>query len=601
MSSRVGHHHESMRTHLCLDSGAVMDTHRSQLAHDASPLLHETSGATADGSRSLAMRSTLRRRVVIALGFAFVLGNVLFLERVVLLEQTQLFTEHQAIKMVKDAWRMAAPPPVTAEVLDPSIQAVDTIASKEIQSLASDSSISQAIANASFNNRYQSNSSDLDFKSSTRGPAADPLTSKTQFVMSLYKVSQQQPHEPRGIVLPLYNHIAKLGMSLILELRARGVDLPIEIPHCDDLDQKYQYEIFKRDPLVRIYDVCEVAVEARTDSGKPLFCENRYHCYQRFRGFDIKIISVVLSRFQEVMLMDADTLYFRSPTALWESEQYKNTGTFFFHDRIGQEQTFLSQTLRYSVPQITLLEDYLSRFDVKPFGLLPTLNRTIASSGPAAKARAKPRVVHLDFEPSDILLSSHSWNHRSGHEVDSSLLLWDKDRQPRATAILASFVSMLTVEHPPGYGDKELFFLACELAETNYAFSDVGVGSIGVIHRTYIEPNGRKNPVLCGDAIQFLPTGIRSNDSESNTTGTDTESAVPLYFNGDSILTLKPSTKQILRTRSRAGEFYNGSNRERGIPLMCLMDMKILKLTLQEQLRISQRQNLHDIVHEWVE
>ncbi|KAI2498824.1 hypothetical protein MHU86_15677 [Fragilaria crotonensis] len=40
---------------------------------------------------------------------------------------------------------------------------------------------------------------------------------------------------PRGLVLPLYDAIVFLGISLVMELRAMGLDLPIEIPHCGDL------------------------------------------------------------------------------------------------------------------------------------------------------------------------------------------------------------------------------------------------------------------------------------------------------------------------------------------------------------------------------
>lgn len=109
---------------------------------------------------------------------------------------------------------------------------------------------------------------------------------------------------------------------------------------------------------------------------------------------------------------------------LWERKQNKTTGTFFFHDRIGQEHTFLTKAVSNSTSNVSVLEDFLSRFDVKPFRALSTLNRTVASIGPAAKTRAKPYVVSLGFEPSNVLLSSHScWNRRSGHEVDSSLLL----------------------------------------------------------------------------------------------------------------------------------------------------------------------------------
>lgn len=155
---------------------------------------------------------------------------------------------------------------------------------------------------------------------------------------------------------------------------------------------------------------------------------------------------------------------------------------------------------------------------------------------------------------------------------------------------------MLSDEHPPGYGDKELFFLASELAETTYAFSDVGVGTIGVVRRTYFERSGKKNHVLCGDAMQFMPTGINAS-RQFNTTKNN---ALPLYFNGDNVLMWKLGNNQISRTRSRTAQFYNGSNRERGIPLICAMDAEILKLSEEDERQVAQRQTLHKVVLEWL-
>ncbi|CAH0482886.1 unnamed protein product [Peronospora belbahrii] len=83
--------------------------------------------------------------------------------------------------------------------------------------------------------------------------------------------------------------------------------------------------------------------------------------------------------------------------------------------------------------------------------------------------------------------------------MDSSLLLWNKKRQPRATAVLASFVSLNKVDRPPSDADKELFFVACELAETQYAFSDVGVGATADDVMGY----GEFNSLYCGQPAQF--------------------------------------------------------------------------------------------------
>ena len=56
---------------------------------------------------------------------------------------------------------------------------------------------------------------------------------ETKWLYSLLTLSQQTSVQ-RGLLIPLYGKIMTLGVSLILQLRSLGVELPIEIPHCGD-------------------------------------------------------------------------------------------------------------------------------------------------------------------------------------------------------------------------------------------------------------------------------------------------------------------------------------------------------------------------------
>lgn len=335
--------------------------------------------------------------------------------------------------------------------------------------------------------------SDISVESSS-SPSAAAAQDQQQFVDSetsrptnrkpLFPEPLVPPLSGRGIVLPLYDEIAATGISLVLELRAMDVDLPIEVPHCGDLQPQYQELLAQRDQLVRIYDVCALALQDRDEEDDPRFCATLAQCHERFRGFDVKVLAVVFSRFQELMLMDADTLFFQSPMRLWTTDKYTTTGTLFFHDRICSDKYFLADIHPGSYPFISRHQFFLSKFDLTDFESLANIPRSNKASGPAERVRDDPETIVFPFEPSDFLVTSHSSNRRTGHEMDSSLLLWNKQRQPRATAILASFVSLNGPGRPPGFGDKELYFSACELAETAYAFTDFGVGSIGFDQRT---------------------------------------------------------------------------------------------------------------------
>jgi hypothetical protein len=50
-------------------------------------------------------------------------------------------------------------------------------------------------------------------------------------------------------------------------------------------------------------------------------------------GWAIKPFSILASRFEEVILMDADAIYIRDPVELFEDEGYLEKGTVFFRDR----------------------------------------------------------------------------------------------------------------------------------------------------------------------------------------------------------------------------------------------------------------------------
>ncbi|KAJ0406230.1 hypothetical protein ATCC90586_007272 [Pythium insidiosum] len=405
--------------------------------------------------------------------------------------------------------------------------------------------------------------------------------------------SQQTTPGSRGIVLPLFDDIGTLGVSLILELRAMGVALPIEIPHCGDLSAKRVQRLLAEDAHVRVYDVCETAASMRSSLGKPLFCRDLADCHWRFRSFSIKVLALVLSSFSEVMLLDADTLFFESPGSLWDSTAYESTGTLFFTDRISYDVSYLAKRVP-GRDRVSFLHDFMASFDAAPFRALASLPRPRSSL-----SRLSP--FRFSFEPSDVLLQSHAWTLRAGHQMDSSLVLWNKARQPRATAILASFLVLdafplaakdetqqLRRRKPPplaapSYGDKELYFLACELAETQYAFTPHAVATIGTEVRL---DHGDGRSVLCGDALHYVPDD-RSSDPR------------PLYINSDDMLSWNVDTAPLFRSVARPATLFPGSFSERGLPQTCPFNVSVRTLTPEQRDRVRRRQELHAIAQTW--
>ncbi|EGZ10401.1 hypothetical protein PHYSODRAFT_337222 [Phytophthora sojae] len=415
------------------------------------------------------------------------------------------------------------------------------------------------------------------------------------FTDRLWRETQRfDPDTPRGLVLPLFDDIAVLGLSLLLQLRHQQVTLPVEVPHCGDLSLELQTAVRERDPLVRLYDVCEMAAEAalQDESGRrPLFCVDLGHCHHKFRSFDIKVLAVVYSRFQEVMLLDADTLFFQSPMSLWETRKYQETGTLFFNDRISYELSYLAARAPDSDGHVEInvgaMHRFLAGFDVTPYRRFGVVD----SSEP--RLQRPRRMLGLDFgyQPSTFLLNSHVWSLRSGHQMDSSLVLWDKVRQPRATAILASFVSLNGLPVPPSYGDKEAWWLACELGETAYSFSDFAVGTVGWELLTA----GRQNDgVLCGDALQHYP--VQTNPAKGPEADVE-----PLYMNSDNILEWGQGSRRLYRTAARPAELYPGSFTEQKLLQTCPFDVTTMEITPLEAMLLTQRTELYDVMAGWID
>ncbi|KAI2498829.1 mannosyltransferase [Fragilaria crotonensis] len=279
-------------------------------------------------------------------------------------------------------------------------------------------------------------------------------------------------------------------------------------------------------------------------------------------------------------MLDADTLFFRSPMEVWQSPKYIKTGTLFFHDRVSSDHEYLASR-REERHNITHLEEYLSDFDVEPFHHLDRVQRPRAISTSTA---TRHESVQLHFEPSEFLITSHAWNHSTGHQADSSLMLWNKKRQPRATVILGSFVANGGSGRPPSYGDKELYFTACELAETAYAFSDFGTGAIGLDARQVDTP-GRS--VLCGDALHYLPDALGLNGDPPT-----------LYINSDHITSWKP-TDRLYITKARPASLFPGKFEDRGLTHECPFDVTLDRITDMELSLFTRRQNFHAIAKRW--
>ncbi|KAJ8577318.1 hypothetical protein ON010_g1885 [Phytophthora cinnamomi] len=135
-----------------------------------------------------------------------------------------------------------------------------------------------------------------------------------------------------------------------------------------------------------------------------------------------------------------------------------------------------------------------------------------------------------------------------------------------------------------------LWWLACELGETAYSFSDFAVGTVGW---ELLSAGRRNDGVLCGDALQHYP--VQMNPAKGP--GEDVE---PLYMNSDNILEWGQGSRRLYRTAARPAELYPGSFTERKLLQTCPFDVTTMELAPLEAMLLTQRKEFYDVVAGWI-
>jgi hypothetical protein len=104
--------------------------------------------------------------------------------------------------------------------------------------------------------------------------------------------------------------------------RTMNSSLPIAIFHCSEISYENQRKLQTMDSALTIHNFCE-----RTPVlGKMTLSAARY----RLRGFLCKIAALIYSPFEETIVVDADVVWFKKPEILFDSKEYKSTGSLFF-------------------------------------------------------------------------------------------------------------------------------------------------------------------------------------------------------------------------------------------------------------------------------
>lgn len=242
----------------------------------------------------------------------------------------------------------------------------------------------------------------------------------------------------KGIVLSIADKHVDTTIRLIRLLRSLGNSLPIEIVYFSDLCDEAK-------------DVIVAAARDEynnTPEQELWFVDVRRSIKEeylpKFSGFGNKILATLFNSFEEMILIDADTVFLKPPSFFFYLDKYLDTGTMFYKDR---------STFEFR-PENDLI------FFKK---LMPSILDTIVFNIP---------------QVSDHTLNNDFFKGLS-HYMESGLVVIDRKKHFSQPLIMSQLNFHLPVQARV-YGDKELFWLSLALAgDEEYSFNGHYAASIG--------------------------------------------------------------------------------------------------------------------------
>ena len=139
-----------------------------------------------------------------------------------------------------------------------------------------------------------------------------------------WKFKEEMNYKGRGIVIGVGPKYVKFAFHLILSLREiHHCYLPIEIfcIHQNELS-KEEKQLFSRFDNITIKYIDEMINNE----------------YAKVQSYAVKPFAILLSSFEEVILVDADVVFLSNPELLFDDPDYLQSKAFFYYDRTQIEQ-----------------------------------------------------------------------------------------------------------------------------------------------------------------------------------------------------------------------------------------------------------------------
>lgn len=255
----------------------------------------------------------------------------------------------------------------------------------------------------------------------------------------------------RGLVMSIGKHHFRFAKQAIKALRALGCDLPVEIMYIgpNDLTNAQIFELQSMDNVV-CTDITQIL-------------DNDI---LKLSGWAIKPFSILASKFSQVILMDADTIFMKDPELLFDEDAFKTIGSIFYKDR----------TL---FPNVAWQANWLHSFLPHPI--------------------------------SEQVKSLRYYQERTAHEQDSAVVAINKPLVLNALLSVCNLNGLLQRElmYKKVHGDKETFWLGFALVNAPFYFDPNPSSAIGILRKAdsksfpHIIQGEDEQNVICGKVLHL--------------------------------------------------------------------------------------------------
>lgn len=256
----------------------------------------------------------------------------------------------------------------------------------------------------------------------------------------------------KGLVIS----IADIGVDetkrLLKTLRLLGNQLPIQLVHKGDLHYILMAELVAvaRNELI-------IEIDGKLQSiGYPqdIWFVNTEPCLKpealkHFKRFSNKWLAAMFNSFEEMILLDTDTVLFVNPKHMFETPEYSESGTHFFRDRP--------------------IAEFVKKSDVTLYHhLLPSLKERSLLGIPST---------------SKYTLQNPFFKSQRKHVMESGLVVINR-KQYLDGLLISTFLQLWEETSSPFHGDKELFWLGQAISgKDRYKFNKNVAGAIGILRK----------------------------------------------------------------------------------------------------------------------